>query len=325
MNITERLYLLTDTLLLHGCSLSSSGFYYGKSGLSFSLFCAAHYLNDSYIEEQVSELLKESLLAEFKNMDFQNGHAGIVYILAVLIQKGWIDADLFELCGEQLQEIFDEINKIPTEVTDNNFNRIDYLILLEVIKSDIQEYDKLKQNALRGINEYVLNLFENVNKKDSLYKLLCVWKHYLNVISSCQNVVPDMLLLNKYMEMYIRKTFPSSMSIGYSLQEISCFYKRDFIQKVTQQNIENDKNIHFCFCLRELLNKLTLLMKLKYNISDFVMNFFFESSNSEFEKKIIKLMRERSHRVSFYEGLAGLLYFLIYFLDPQTPKIKFIL
>lgn len=324
--IKERLYLLIDTLLLHGCSLNSSGLYYGKAGLSFSLFCASQYLNDEYIEEQASELLQEALLSEGKIKDFQNGTAGIAYVLILLDKIGWIKANIFELWNEKIQAILEEIHNIQPSISEENFKKLDFLLLIEILKENIQNSEELKKNILNQAETYLLFLFESIENKSnqySLYKLIITWKHYLSIISNCRNCFPSYLLLNKYKTLYEKGLFPSSLSIGYNLKKIYINNHLNYWETIIQQNIKNDSDFNFCVELKDMLSKLTLLMD-HNDVSNFVRKFFFESSESTLEKNLIYLMPEKEKRISFYNGISGVLYFLISYLDHNTPRMDFI-
>ena len=109
---------LTDFVLLNACSVSSTGFYSGKAGMSLCLFEVARTLSDEYLEDNAFELLQESLLSKNNDIGFENGLSGIGYVLQYLIdneyvKKAWSEyfnlrkASLYDFAsGQELEDIF---------------------------------------------------------------------------------------------------------------------------------------------------------------------------------------------------------------------------
>ena len=83
-----------DYVLLDSCAYQSAGFYNGQAGVALALFESARMLDDSFLEEQAFNLFQKSLLSQDADMGFQEGWAGIGFVLAYLSHYRFIDTDL---------------------------------------------------------------------------------------------------------------------------------------------------------------------------------------------------------------------------------------
>jgi len=95
---------LTDYVLFNSCSMDTSGFYNGKAGLSLCLFEVARLYNEDYLEEQAFELLQEVLLSKTEKIDFEHGLSGIGFVLAYLIDNGFVDQTMKSFSESRLNE-----------------------------------------------------------------------------------------------------------------------------------------------------------------------------------------------------------------------------
>lgn len=104
-----------DYVLLDSCAYQSAGFYNGQAGVALALFESARMLDDSFLEEQAFNLFQKSLLSQDADMGFQEGWAGIGFVLAYLSHYRFIDTDLDELLKKRIYQICgyieDGINK----------------------------------------------------------------------------------------------------------------------------------------------------------------------------------------------------------------------
>lgn len=97
----DLIYKVTDYILLNVYSLNSSGFYYGRAGVSLAFFEAARLLADDYLEEHAFELLQEALLYKGDDLSLHNGYSGISFVFHYLIENDFVEADVDELFSEQ--------------------------------------------------------------------------------------------------------------------------------------------------------------------------------------------------------------------------------
>lgn len=90
MEINEALIKkAAEHVMLNSCSVSSSGLFNGKAGMSLALFEVARFLEDEYIEDQALQTLQESLLTKTNDPGFENGLSGIGYVLLYLTKTNW--------------------------------------------------------------------------------------------------------------------------------------------------------------------------------------------------------------------------------------------
>lgn len=98
MEINEALIKkAAEHVMLNSCSVSSSGLFNGKAGMSLALFEVARFLEDEYIEDQALQTLQESLLTKTNDPGFENGLSGIGYVLLYLTKNKLVEADFDEL------------------------------------------------------------------------------------------------------------------------------------------------------------------------------------------------------------------------------------
>ena len=98
---------IAEYCMLNACSVPSSGLYDGRAGLSIALFRFSKKYCDTRAEDVAFELLEEALLMRNKDISFENGWAGIGYVLLYLIDHGCIDAEFDEFFLEKHQMIID--------------------------------------------------------------------------------------------------------------------------------------------------------------------------------------------------------------------------
>lgn len=212
MNV-DLILKITDYVLLNAYSLSSSGLYYGKAGVSLALFEISRLLENDYLEEHAFELLQEALLYKGDDLSFMNGYAGISFVLHYLMDNDFVEADADELVGEQERKLQSEAPcEIP--VTDLSFSAlsacIDRLFLLhrdlerdkeeiEVLQSFLfsSSEEELEAKLLKIMNSAGANISYahglarwllygayteslerglDVSRFDNLFKLVPIWK-----------------------------------------------------------------------------------------------------------------------------------------------------
>lgn len=226
MNINENiLRRLADYVMLNACSVSSSGLYSGKSGMALSLFETAVFLHDEYIEEQAFQTFQEALLTRTKDISFENGLCGIGYVLIYLIRNAMLEADLKELFGDNLQIIYDTLEKETNSSIPINGKSMRVMYFL---RSHFQ-YNGDKR-ALRMWNELLylygrslintLNLFKSATGKIK-YDFLFSLEVYLELLRRSE--VPSVAeeLIDTYLVQYEKGVWTSRYNIGYALYKIA--------------------------------------------------------------------------------------------------------
>lgn len=155
----EKYNSLIQFLLLHSYSLTRPGLLYGKSGISLCLFEASRFLKNEKLEEYGLELLQEAIAWNIKDYSFQNGKAGIAWVILYLIENEYIDADLQELYGDEIDEIIKYIRNCRKEQI-NIAECIGLLIFLFVIKKLItqSEFDEMCNILSSVLKEYLIEL-----------------------------------------------------------------------------------------------------------------------------------------------------------------------
>lgn len=121
LSTRESIKILSDYIMLVSVSNDFSNLYYGRSGISISLFEASRYLDDGFTEEYAFNLLQQSLLYDKSDISFDKGLTGIGFSLLYLIKNKFIDAKFEDLFSEQLEKIKGTIYRLSLEdiVIDN--------------------------------------------------------------------------------------------------------------------------------------------------------------------------------------------------------------
>lgn len=119
MEINEALIKkAVEHVMLNSGSVSSSGLFNGKAGMSLALFEVARFLEDEYIEDQALQTLQESLLTKTNDPGFENGLSGIGYVLLYLTKNKLVEADFDELFGDKLQFIYEHADKLCDDLVE---------------------------------------------------------------------------------------------------------------------------------------------------------------------------------------------------------------
>lgn len=118
---------IAEYCMLNACSVPSSGLYDGRVGMSMALFRYSKKYGDVRAEDVAFELLKQSLLTQSKDISFENGWAGIGYVLLYLTENGCIEADFDEFFSEKHRMIIDACRHMDEEALVRNTLIINYL------------------------------------------------------------------------------------------------------------------------------------------------------------------------------------------------------
>lgn len=316
---------LVDFVLLNAYSMNSTGLYNGKVGLSLSLFCVARLLNDDYIEEQAYELLQETLLSVNKDISFENGIAGIGYVLYYLITNQFIEADFKEIFKEQANKIWKSLGEAGAKSSKEVIVRYSSVVhFLNTMRNDYPEGEialwiqvfSIKSSQLlneKFDNMMTLPILEN---KISALQLL---ESYVKLSDCYDSFIPDWNLLDKYGNMYRSGKFISNFTIGYHLKNLATRNSHSQLKAIAIENMERavlnlfpdtmslSQRIDFLYMMRESGTKLPKLMEVeeKKLLS-------MTGSPEDYERYILNIICPMSHVAGYQHGIARLLLYWVY-------------
>ena len=328
---TSSIRKLTDYILLNACSVNSSGLYNGKAGMALALFEVGNYLQDEYIYDQAFSLFGEASVTKNEDVGFENGLAGVGFMLLYLIESGFVDADFEELFGENRVKI--ETGLTATDNIQTNeqlalYIRVVYYLCMAnkkvtgvktklLAKSILKEADKMMVNRLLTLEAGTTSVAHS--KVDILNSL----ELYLKVADFCSFYQPSVELLEKYVTLYRQSKFVSNFAIGCYLANIA---ERTGNTRVEAVGIENRTNA-IRTIYREMLplaQRIDLLWLLHQNESlykseiAYLEENFIDIAN---EDKLEKILLQSIHPADFIAGYqSGVARFLLYWVYRNTDK-----
>jgi hypothetical protein len=124
----------------------------GKAGIALTFFELSRHnsnLSDKLLlEDHAVDLLMESLAYKVDDCEFANGKTGIGFVINYLIKNKYIDADFFEIYGQQHNEILKEIEVLEFDFS-KRYYYIDFFIYIHTLSDSINHLDFTKyQNIL---------------------------------------------------------------------------------------------------------------------------------------------------------------------------------
>ena len=175
MITNENLHKLADFVLLNACSVSSTGLYNGKAGMSLCLFEVARTICDEYLEDSAFELLQESLLSNNKDISFENGLSGIGYVLQYLIDNKFIEADFDEMFGEQTEKVLVSLEKpeYSTHILQNSLKIIYFLSDVNRSKNNKRIENQI-QSIFNSVEHFLITQFDDFKQPDNKSNKLMV-------------------------------------------------------------------------------------------------------------------------------------------------------
>lgn len=147
---------IADYVLLNAYSLESSGFYYGKAGVSLALFEVAHLTKSNYIENHAFELLQESLLYKGNDSSWSDGYTGIGYVLNYLTKNNFVETDIaYFNPKEQIRN--------PNKNTGANINTISTSKLANLIDRLylLRQNEKYYKKEIKLLESFIFSTSEN--------------------------------------------------------------------------------------------------------------------------------------------------------------------
>ena len=235
---------LVDYLLLNACSVNSSGLYSGKAGMALALFEAGRYLQDENIDNQAFDLFQEALVTKNEDIGFENGLAGVGYILLYLTENGFVNADFNEIFNDQCEKIiegFQDIDKMPDRLLISS-KVIYFFAELNRTKNEDTRIKSIIEKIFQGIELYLSMQFFDwnnllyINSKSDVLKM---YETYLQLVDYSGYKYFSRSLLDSYAELYRNNRIASSLPIGYYLRNIVAKNNPAGYEDVINNNINN--------------------------------------------------------------------------------------
>ena len=299
---------ITDYILRKAGTVKSTGLYNGKAGLSLSLFVTSNYLHDEKLEDRAYDLLQESLLMKNTELNFENGLAGIGYVLLYLTENKYIKADFDEVFGKQYEEIikgFEHIEKDPMKLV-NSFQVIYFLLKAGRIKTEDERIQAIIKKIFEGLEMFLTLQFQDytgihyINNKNSI---LNIYKIYLKLVDYSGYANFSRLLLEDYAVLYRKGKIVNSLEIGYYLKRITEKYNIKEYEDVINENIHNGtKGMYpYTLSLRERIDMAKLINNEECDIPH----------EGETTRDLLKTVNENYYPLGYGAGLGRLLIYLI--------------
>lgn len=106
---------LSDFLLLNVHSLPQSGLARGKAGVGLTLGLLGKYCDNEYLQDRSRDVLEEALLYKGNDLTFEDGWAGICWVLLILLKEEVLEADYMELVGEHHLAVVQNLQELTAE------------------------------------------------------------------------------------------------------------------------------------------------------------------------------------------------------------------
>ncbi len=232
---------LADFILLNAYSNNSSGLYNGKAGMALALLQAGYAVEKEYLADQAIELLYEALNTEIDDIGFENGLAGIGYVLAYAIHNELIDADfqaLFARHHNSIVQKLEETQKSDKKDVPPSWINVAYYLVATQKLLPRHDYEQLFSRILQACEGVIIESLQNIRRgvpsdKASLQRMLV---RYLEVAQHTQFFTPSHSILQTYCKLYADAKFVNNFWIGWYLQQIT--EKQGAYGEVAGQNIE---------------------------------------------------------------------------------------
>lgn len=214
----EEIAKLVDYVMLNACSVSSTGLYNGKSGFSLCLFEQSRLTENCSNEEHAYELLQESLLTRNPDVGFENGLAGVAYVLAYLIVNGFVEADLDEVFGANLAKVRVEIERMKkNKELYRLLNMAPLIYLLQHHELDKVSWKSYWEALLIQTEEHLLTLFRNPAFFSDFTDAIRLFGNYLQcaLLDDPQSI--NLQLVKNFLFLYKTGHICSNLKIGHYL------------------------------------------------------------------------------------------------------------
>ena len=319
MNINRNLIRKqADFVMLNSCSVSSSGLYNGKAGMSWALFETARLLDDEYMEEQALQTLQEALLTQTKNVGFEKGLSGIGYVLLCLIRDGLVDADFDELFADKLALVHGYAGKLCTDAAEGSLQiggmkNILFLDMhhrctgnaqsLELRNRLLKAYGKMFKEPLCDFNREKVQ----VSKVDFLMYV----EDYLKIVDECDPEELPTDMIDNYIEGYMKGKWMSRFSLAAALYGIARKVGNPEWEAVAMQ--QADIALHTVDVHRETLRSMTDILSYELPLESYrkkrteVRSFLFPTDEQTWLQHLSCAIAHKGMVAGYASGMARLL------------------
>lgn len=237
---TSNINKLADYVLLNAYSVDSSGFYNGKAGFSLALFEIARLLQNDYLEEHAFELIQEALIDKKNTSDsFENGLAGIGYVLRYLIDNKFLDTDYKEIFEKEELTMHEKLFAVEKQSLTMGYYFNDAATVQRLVEHPVRE-------LCQQFSEYPF-LSSPIQIKNNVFEK---YKTLLKVVTSCKERVDIFELMHNYAKLYRTGWAISDFFLGYYMKQLAQLGDDNEIQ------IISNKMMHYSLfnCRPELLS-----------------------------------------------------------------------
>ena len=299
---------IIDCIRQKSGTINSTGLYNGKAGLSLSLFVAATSLCDEQLEDWAFDLLKESLIIKNNDSDFENGLAGIGYVLLYLTENNYLEIDFDEVFGKQYEEIiksFEHIDKNPLRLI-TSFQAIYFLSKVNNIKKEDSRIQMIIKKIFEGLELFLITQFHDftdIHYISNKNAVLNIHKTYLKLVDYSGYTHFSRTLLEDYAALYRKGKTVSSLETGYYLKRIADRYHITGYEDIIDENIRNGTNgMYSCtLSLRERIDLAKLINHKKCDIPH----------KGETIQDLLKTVNDNYYPFGYGAGLGRLIIYLV--------------
>lgn len=319
---------LSDFLLLNAHSLPQSTLANGKAGVALALGLLGKALDDEYIQDQSVDILEEALLYKGQDLSFDDGWAGMCWVLIILLREELLEADYHELVGDKHQAIVRHLKAVRSRQSLDIKESLEQLILLE-------EYEHLYPSTLPAdlisstisVLEEELAKFLNTwcslraDKRVRLMRasdLLSLVSTYLKTVQRLHRE-PNQQIIRLLEGCYETRGLPHSYLLGLLLEQIPMTRGTEIVLRNLKYGVVQ---LNHPLYLREVLDVLIELRNtpLTYDRQQLILSLEERIGITQEldESKLIKHLPSGILRVGYGYGISRL---VLYLLGLKCPHI----
>jgi hypothetical protein len=267
------------------------------------LFAVARLLHDDYLEEEASCLLQEVLVEKTKDVGFENGLAGIAYVLLRLKRDRFVEIDFGEVFGNEKVQIQSWLQSLNDESSLNEVtNALKSIYYLQQLHDN---GDVVDDAILENISSQV---YRHLKKKFpvglfGLYAEVC-----------CHNTLikPQAEILSLYVDLYGNNKLTNDARLGFQLLKVGMALNDASVKAVAKSNIYIGlRNVYpQAMTLKEKIDVLCTLKGASCTSSVYTaleQDLQEGADETVIEKKLLNSIPSYSYKPSFQSGIARLL------------------
>jgi len=328
MTQKETIKYLADKILTECVKAHSPSLYNGKAGYALSLFIASGSLREKQMEEKALILMQEALIVNIGDLSFEDGLAGVGYVLLYLIENRYLEADFDEIFSLQYKQIIHILNRIDKEPLQllRLYRVIYFLTKVRYVK--VKDFSRIQasiKKIFEGLELFLMIQFNDfadlqyINKKE---EVLDIFKTCLKLIDYSDYSDFSRIIIDDYATLFRKGKIVSSLEIGYYLQNIAEKNNMKGYEDVIHENIYyGTKHIYSCtLSLKESIE----LEKSAYRVKNEAINEFEKLSDMQgmnIEKMIRHFEKTADRNCNPFGYGAGLARLLIYLTDKNIELL----